>query len=121
MLGLKLFIKNTPNKSKKDTNKSSTTVIKNRWKNLPLKKSKLDGETRWKNSNPTTRGAYPIATLTWILAYKNGNGTKAKVIQDTLNYLLSDEAQSKAPGLGFVPLKGDILNKSREAIKKIGE
>ena len=82
---------------------------------------KLDQNLAGRDPNPTTRGAYPIATLTWILAYKNGNGTKTKAIQDALNYLLSDEAQSKAPGLGFIPLKGNILNKSLEAVKKIGE
>jgi len=70
--------------------------------------------------NPTAKGAYPIATLTWILAYKTGNGRNTKAIQDTFYKLLSDEYQSKAPPLGFVPLKGDILEKSITAFKKIG-
>ena len=73
-----------------------------------------------KNPNPTAKGAYPIATLTWILAYKTGNGRNTKAIQDTFYKLLSDEYQDKAPPLGFVPLKGDILEKSRAAVKKIG-
>ena len=41
-------------------------------------------------------------------------------IQDTFSKLLSDEYQDKAPALGFVPLKGDILEKSRAAVQKIG-
>jgi len=73
-----------------------------------------------KNPNPTAKGAYPIATLTWILAYETGNGRNTKAIQDTFYKLLSDEYQDKAPALGFVPLKGEILKKSRAAVKKIG-
>jgi phosphate transport system substrate-binding protein len=58
--------------------------------------------------------------LTWILAYEKGNGRNTKAIQKSLNYLLSDKAQAKAPSLGFVPLKGEILKKSRAAVKRIG-
>ena len=77
----------------------------------------LDENLAGKNPNPTAKGAYPIATLTWILAYEEGNGRNTKAIQKSLNYLLSDKAQAKAPSLGFVPLKGDILKKSRAAVK----
>ena len=35
--------------------------------------------------------------------------------------MLSDAAQNKAPSLGFVPLKGDILSKSKAAVNKIGK
>jgi len=80
----------------------------------------LDENLAGKNPNPTAKGAYPIATLTWILAYETGNGRNTKAIQDTFYKLLSDEYQSKAPALGFVPLKGEILKKSRAAVKKIG-
>ena len=66
------------------------------------------------------KGAYPIATLTWILAYETGNGRNTKAIKKSLITLLSDEYQDKAASLGFVPLKGDILEKSRAAVKKIG-
>ena len=69
----------------------------------------LDENLAGKNPNPTAKGAYPIATLTWILAYEKGNGRNTKAIQDTFYKLLSDEYQSKAPALGFVPLKGEIL------------
>jgi phosphate transport system substrate-binding protein len=81
----------------------------------------LDENLAGKNPNPTAKGAYPIATLTWILAYEKGNGRNTKAIQKSLNYLLSDKAQAKAPSLGFVPLKGEILKKSRAAVKRIGK
>ena len=82
---------------------------------------RLDQNLAGINPNPTARGAYPIATLTWILAYETGNGSKTTAVKDALNYLLSDEAQDKAPRLGFVPLTGEILNKSRLAVERISE
>ena len=81
----------------------------------------LDQDLAGKNPNPSAKGAYPIATLTWILAYKNGNGAKTKSIQDTLSYMLSNKAQNVAPSLGFVPLKGNILAKSKAAVQKISK
>ena len=81
----------------------------------------LDENLAGKNPNPTAKGAYPIATLTWILAYENGNGRNAKPVKTALSTLLSDEYQAKAPKLGFVPLKGDILAKSRAAVERIGK
>ena len=81
----------------------------------------LDENLAGKNPNPTAKGAYPIASLTWILAYEEGNGRNTKAIKEAFNTLLSDEYQDKAPSLGFVPLKGEILEKSRAAVKRIGK
>ena len=81
----------------------------------------LDENLAGKNPNPTAKGAYPIASLTWILAYEKGNGRNTKAIKQAFNTLLSDEYQDKAPSLGFVPLKGEILEKSRAAVKRIGK
>ena len=81
----------------------------------------LDDNLAGTDPNPTAKGAYPIATLTWVLAYKTGNGADAAVVKEAFNYMLSDAAQNKAPSLGFVPLKGDILAKSKAAVDKIGQ
>ena len=81
----------------------------------------LDKNLAGVNPNPTEKGAYPIATLTWALAYETGNGKNTSAIQQAFNYLLSDKAQEKAPELGFVSLKGEILNKARNAVKRIKE
>ena len=81
----------------------------------------LDKNLAGKNPNPTAKGAYPIATLTWVLAYETGNGSDAAVVKEAFNYMLSGAAQSKAPSLGFVPLKGEILAKSKAAVNKIGK
>ena len=87
---------------------------------LALNGIELDKNLAGTNPNPKVKGAYPIATLTWILAYEKGNGKNTKAIVEALNYLLSDEAQSKADSLGFIPLKGEILLKSKAAVKRIG-
>lgn len=80
----------------------------------------LDANLAGTNPNPSARGAYPIASLTWVLAYKTGNGANAAAIKKAFNYMLSPSAQNTAPSLGFVPLKGAILNKAKAAVNKIG-
>jgi phosphate transport system substrate-binding protein len=87
---------------------------------IALNSIALDSNLAGENPNPSAAGAYPISTLTWILAYKSGNGAKADDIQKALNYALSAKAQMIADDLGYVPLAGSILNKSRIAVKRIG-
>jgi phosphate transport system substrate-binding protein len=71
--------------------------------------------------NPAAPNAYPISTLTWVLAYKEGNGAKAEAVRDALNYMLSGKAQLLADDLGYVPLAGSILNRARNKVKQIGQ
>jgi phosphate transport system substrate-binding protein len=80
----------------------------------------LDSNLAGENSNPAGAESYPISTLTWILAYRNGNGEKADDIRKAINYLLGP-AQSKADDLGYVPLQGTILNKAKRAVERIGK
>lgn len=82
---------------------------------------KLDSNLAGENPNPSGTNAYPISTLTWILAYKTGNGSKASDIRSALNYALSNKAQMIADDLGYVPLSGSILNKARIAVNRIGQ
>ena len=88
---------------------------------LALNGITLDENLAGTDPNPTAEGAYPIATLTWILAYETGNGRKTEAIKTTLSTLLSDNYQEKASVLGYVPLRGDILDKSRAAVERIGK
>ena len=81
----------------------------------------LDENLAGTDPNPTAEGAYPIATLTWILAYETGNGSKTEAIKTSLSKLLSTEYQERASVLGYVPLRGDILEKSRAAVERIGK
>jgi phosphate transport system substrate-binding protein len=71
--------------------------------------------------NPAGLQAYPISTLTWILAYKSGYAPgKATAVREALNYALSGKAQGLADDLGYVPLSGSILNKSRIKVQQVG-
>ena len=80
----------------------------------------LDANLAGENPNPSGTNAYPISTLTWILAYKTGNGAKTNDIRAALNYALSSNAQMIVDDLGYVPLSGSILNKARIAVNRIG-
>ena len=81
----------------------------------------LDENLAGVNPNPEAKGAYPIATLTWVLAYETGNGKKTEAVKETFRKLLSTEYQEKASKLGYVPLRGDILEKSRSAVERISK
>jgi phosphate transport system substrate-binding protein len=86
-----------------------------------LNNIKLDANLAGENPNPAGANAYPISTLTWVLAYRTGNGSKTNNIRAALNYALSSKAQSIADDLGYVPLSGSILNRSRIAVGRIGQ
>jgi phosphate transport system substrate-binding protein len=86
-----------------------------------LNNIKLDSNLAGEDPNPAGVNAYPISTLTWILAYKTGNGAKTNDIRAAINYALSSKAQSIADDLGYVPLSGSILNRSRLAVNRIGQ
>ena len=84
-----------------------------------LNNIKLNAELAGEDANPAGATSYPIATLTWILAYEKGNGSKAGKIREAMLYLLGP-AQNQADELGYVPLRGDILKKAKAAVAKIG-
>ena len=78
-----------------------------------LNSIKLDGMLAGEDPNPPGADSYPISTLTWIIAYKSGNGDKTAAIQKAMTVLLSSGAQNLADDLGYVPLKGSILKIGR--------
>jgi phosphate transport system substrate-binding protein len=88
---------------------------------LALNGISLDENLAGTDPNPAAEGAYPIATLTWVLAYETGNGNKTEAVKDTFRTLLSTEYQEKASVLGYVPLRGEILEKSRAAVERISK
>ena len=83
---------------------------------------KLDPKTlAGEDPNPAGDRAYPISTLTWILAYKSGYPAgKATAVRDALNYALSSKAQMIADDLGYVPLAGSVLNRARLKVQQVG-
>ena len=103
-------------------NKAGNFVLPNlRGGAAALNNIRLNNMLAGEDANPGGADSYPISTLTWILAYKNGNGAKSATIQKAMNFLLSSAAQNQADDLGYVPLKGAILNSARAAVKQIGK
>ena len=84
-----------------------------------LNNIRLDANLAGEDPNPAGADSYPISTLTWILAYKEGNGAKAGSIRKAMLYLLGP-GQNVADELGYVPLKGSILQQSKAAVARIG-
>jgi len=87
-----------------------------------LNSIKLDPVTlAGEDPNPSNPRAYPISTLTWIVAYKSGYAPgKAEAVRDAINYALSSKAQSIADDLGYVPLAGSVLNRARLKVQQVG-
>ena len=54
-----------------------------------------------------------------MLAYETGNGDNTPVLKKTFDYMLSDEAQSKAPELGYVSLPPEVVTKAKAAADSI--
>ena len=79
----------------------------------------LDKNLAGTDTNPKGANAYPISTLTWVLAYATENGDNLPSLQKTLKYMLSNKAQSQASSLGYVPLPSSIRRKALAAIQQI--
>ena len=79
-----------------------------------LSKIVLDDKLRGADANPSGENAYPIVSLTWILAYPEA--PKNAAVKDTLRYMLSEEAQSKSDSLGYVPLPESLRQKALAAV-----
>ena len=82
---------------------------------------KLDKNLAGGNPNPSASGAYPIATLTYLLFYAKGNGSKAAGLREMITLMLSDKYQALADDLGFVPLRESIQTAAQKAVARIKE
>ncbi|AGH31578.1 ABC-type phosphate transport system [Synechococcus phage S-SKS1] len=75
----------------------------------------LDDQLRGADANPAGVNAYPIVSLTWILAYPESKTG----VKETLRYMLSEKAQAMSDGLGYVPLPEDLRQKALAAVDSI--
>ena len=75
----------------------------------------LDDKLRGADPNPAGANAYPIVSLTWILAYPDSR----LGVKETLRYMLSKEAQGISDSLGYVPLPESLRQKSLSAVDQI--
>ena len=79
-----------------------------------LGKIVLDDQLRGADANPAGDSAYPIVSLTWILAYPEYD--KNEGVKSMLRYMLSPEQQAKADSLGYVPLPEELRQKALTAV-----
>ena len=75
----------------------------------------LDDQLRGADANPAGANAYPIVSLTWILAYPESK----EGVKETLRYMLSEESQAKSDALGYVPLPESLRQKALAAVDTI--
>ena len=75
----------------------------------------LDDKLRGADPNPAGANAYPIVSLTWILAYPDSRPG----VKETLRYMLSKEAQGISDSLGYVPLPESLRQKSLSVVDQI--
>ena len=77
----------------------------------------LDDQLRGADANPAGANAYPIVSLTWILAYpeyeKNDN------VKNMLRWMLTPTQQQKADSLGYVPLPEELRQKALAAVESL--
>ena len=84
-----------------------------------LSKIVLDDQLRGTDANPAGADSFPIVSLTWVLAYQTGNGSKLDALKQTFNYMLSEEAQAISDSLGYVPLPDSVVAKSKAAVASL--
>ena len=75
----------------------------------------LDDKLRGADPNPAGANAYPIVSLTWILAYPESKTG----VKETLRYMLSEKAQAQSDSLGYVPLPESLRQKALAAVDTI--
>ena len=77
----------------------------------------LDSQLRGADANPAGANAYPIVSLTWILAYPEYE--KNEDVKATLRYMLAPEQQAKSDALGYVPLPEGLRQKALAAVETL--
>jgi len=70
-------------------------------------------------SDPNPARGYPIVTFSWILLYKQGNGSRLEPLRRTFEATLSEPFQAEAPKLGYVSLPPAVAARGLEALKTL--
>jgi len=69
--------------------------------------------------DPDAKDAYPIATYTWLICYKQYKDKgKFQLLQGLLNYCVTD-GQKESEALGYIPLPPAVADKDKAAIQTI--
>jgi phosphate transport system substrate-binding protein len=69
--------------------------------------------------DPEAKDAYPIATYTWLICYKQyKDKAKFQLLQNLLTYCVTD-GQKDSEALGYIPLPSSVVDKDKAAIQNI--
>lgn len=84
----------------------------------------IPADTRTSITNSDAEGAYPIATFTWMIIYKEQNYAdrtkeQAAATLDLLQYILSDEAQAITSEVHYAPLPAKAKEISMQNLKTV--
>jgi phosphate transport system substrate-binding protein len=84
----------------------------------------IPADTRTSITNSNATGAYPIATFTWVIIYKEQNYSdrskeQAVATLDLLQYILSDNAQNITSEVHYAPLPAKAKELSLKNLKTV--
>lgn len=65
-------------------------------------------------TDPAGDNAYPIASFTWLLVYKDQEDDKAAAIRDLIEYMVT-KGQESSEEMGYIPLPENVVEKVRNA------
>jgi len=81
--------------------------------------AKMPADFRVSITNPPGKGAYPIASFTWLLIpTQSKDAARGKIIVEFLNWMLAD-GQQLATQLTYAPLPKEVSDKVRSTITQI--
>ena len=69
-------------------------------------------------TDPSGDKAYPIASFTWLLVYKDQDDEKAEALRNLIEYMITT-GQESAEAMGYIPLPANVVEKVRNASKMI--
>ncbi len=69
-------------------------------------------------TDPAGDDAYPIASFTWLLVYKDQDDDKAEAMKNLIEYMVTT-GQESAESMGYIPLPANVVEKVRNASKMI--
>jgi phosphate transport system substrate-binding protein len=69
-------------------------------------------------TDPSGENAYPIATFTWLLVYKEQDDAKAAAMRNLIKYMVTT-GQKSAESMGYIPLPQNVIDKVLNAAQMI--
>jgi phosphate ABC transporter, phosphate-binding protein len=83
-----------------------------------LASAELGPDLRGWMEDPAGEDAYPIASFTWMLFYKDQDDAKAAALRKMVEYALT-QGQKISDSMGYIPLPESVIEKVRTASAEI--